>query len=46
MNESTLNLPLIANWIILGLSMLLAVWMIYDSSQRYKIRWQIGRAHV
>jgi len=26
-------------WVILGLSLLLAVWMIYDSSQRYKNRW-------
>lgn len=37
----SLNPALIANWIILGLSMLLAVWMIYDSSQRYKIRWLV-----
>jgi len=35
----SLNLALITNWIILGLSMLLGAWMIYDSSQRYKIRW-------
>jgi RNA polymerase subunit RPABC4/transcription elongation factor Spt4 len=37
--DLTLLAETISNGMILGLSLLLAVWMIYDSSQRYKNRW-------
>jgi RNA polymerase subunit RPABC4/transcription elongation factor Spt4 len=38
-NLESLNPIQFVSWVILGLSLLLAVWMIYDSSHRYKNRW-------